>query len=203
MAGRVEDLDRRDRMRRIVLRADLRQAREDQGLSQRQLAERLGIDQPGVGRYERGDQWKITTVLRWARALSSRVVLRPSGFPPAGRSMYWGKNADIEGALNDILGTVHVSDPDRDDEWAVAKLLSELAGVRAACGVSQKRLAARLGISEQSVSLFEGADHGTSVAMAQRYTRALGLESGRKGLLNVALEPAPVPEVEDAAVPAP
>lgn len=200
MAARVADLDDRDRFNRLALRAELRDTREAESVSQRALAARLGIDQPGVGRYECTDQWRVTTVLRWARALNRRVILRPVGFPAATRSMYWGKNTDIEGALHAILGSVTGSGNTGDD-WTVAKLQSELAGIRGACGISQLRLADRIGVSEQALSQFEGGENGTSVVVAQRYARGLAL-CARLPLayLSLTLEQ---PELEDtdAAIP--
>jgi transcriptional regulator with XRE-family HTH domain len=200
MAVRVADLDDRDRFNRLALRAALRGDREAAGVSQRTLAARLGTDQPGVGRYERTDQWRITTVLRWARALDRRVVLRPVGFPAATRPMYWGKNTDIEGALHAILRSV-TGAGEASDEWTVAKLQSELAGIRAACGISQLRLADRIGVSEQALSQFERGGNGTRVVVAQRYARGVAL-CARLPLAHLSLTlEQPAPEDTDAAIP--
>lgn len=196
------DLDPRDRTNRLALRTSLRTARETDGISQRELGERLGIDQPGVGRYERADNWRITTALRWARALNRRVVLRPTGFPTAaGRPVNWGtKNSDIQDALRDVLGAM-TADGDASDDWTVAKLQSELAGIRVACGITQLRLATRIGVTVQALSLFEGADHGTSVVMAQRHARGIARCAGLPAAyLHLDLEQ-PEREEEDAAVP--
>lgn len=196
MGGRPVDLDPRDQADRLAIAAELVRIREQEArIGQRALAARLGVDQPGIGRYERGDQWRIRTVRRWARALGRTFTLTPAGFPQP--AAFWAKSTDIETALHAVLGGV-VLGGDTGDEWAIANLQSELAGIRVACGVSRLRLARRLGITEQAVSLFEGGEHGASVTTAQRYTRAIARCAGRPDAhLALSLE---VPVLEEPAV---
>ena len=65
--------------------AIIREARLAQGLTQAELARRMGITQPSVARIEAaGDNVTMATVKRAARALDRAVVLRVTAPPDIG-----------------------------------------------------------------------------------------------------------------------
>lgn len=62
----------------LELALQLAEAREAQGISQQDLAIKLGIRQPAISRYERaGRTPSITTALRFADALGVAILLSP------------------------------------------------------------------------------------------------------------------------------
>lgn len=194
MARRVADLDERDYQVRIAIRGELRRLREEQGLSQRALGERLGIEGSGVRRLERDgvDQSRTSTVMRWARALGKELVLKPVGFPRPAPIVRPSKSNDVDLLLSAIL-------PDlTGDAWAVARMVETLTGIRVACYVSQLRLAEQLDLTDQAVSVFETSAADAALVMLQRHARAIARCSRRPDAhLAVRLEdPAPQPETD-------
>jgi predicted transcriptional regulator len=74
--------------RRRQLLAELVARRRAAGLSQSQIAERMGTSQPAVARLEAGEvDARMSTVERYAAALGHRMelLLRPTGEPPPDR----------------------------------------------------------------------------------------------------------------------
>jgi transcriptional regulator with XRE-family HTH domain len=66
----------RDATAELDLAVQLTRLREARGLTQKQLAERLGIAQAAVARYERGGRTPtLVTALRFAAALNAAIVL--------------------------------------------------------------------------------------------------------------------------------
>jgi predicted XRE-type DNA-binding protein len=77
-AGRDMELARKDahnRTQAYVLGFRLAQLREQQGLSQSEVAARMGISQPRVSQLERGDvdQMVVDTLERYVAALGGRL----------------------------------------------------------------------------------------------------------------------------------
>lgn len=195
MARRIADLDERDYQTRIALRAQLRALRVDQGVSQRELGDRLGgRDGSCVRRLERQgvDQSRTSTVMRWARALGKTLALEPVGFPRPATFIRPSKSSDVDALLSAILPGL------TGDEWDIARMIEKLAGIRIACSVSQEKLADRLNLTEQAVSFFETSAADTALVMLQRHARGIAKCSRRPDAhLAVRLEdPAPQPETD-------
>jgi len=67
-----------------ALRLKLVRAREKAGLTQRQLAEQLGVSQPRIAQVERGSRPMSTTfLLQYAAAVRMKLELRPRSAPKA------------------------------------------------------------------------------------------------------------------------
>ena len=197
MARRIADLDERDYQVRIALRAELRALREQQGLSQHALGERMSMDGAGVRRLERQgvDQSRASTVMRWAHALGRTLVMEPVGFPRPARFVRPSKANEVDLLLSAILPGLTGA------EWDVARLIEKLAGIRIACYVSQLRLADRLNVTEQAVSFFETSAADTALVMLQRHARGIAKCSHRADAhLAVRLE-LPAPDSDDQEVP--
>lgn len=186
MSRRIADMDPRDYQTRIQIRTDLQAARIEQGLTQQKLGARLGYDGANVRRLERQgvDQSYTVTVMRWARALGLRLVLEPVGFPPPAPRR-------AAATLNDMMAMV--GGDDLGDEWQVARIVSQLAGIRTACGVTAARMGDRLGISPTAVALFETSGASSALVGLQRHARGIAACSWRAsgGYLAVRLEKAP------------
>jgi transcriptional regulator with XRE-family HTH domain len=188
MARTIPDLDERDFTVRDQLRQQLRQLREDQGVSQRELGERIGADASGIRRLERQGvlQSRLGTTRRWAGGLHHHLVTEPVGFPPA-RKMWRSPTASGVDAILALL--VHTEGLAGDD-WAAPRLIADLVGIRVACGVTQRDLARRLDLTEQAVSFMETATMDSALVVLQRYPRAVAACSQwRGGHLAVRLEP--------------
>ena len=194
MARHVDDLHPDDLTARIDLRARLCSIREQAGLTTRDTATRMGVDVANFRRLERQGvtQSRYATVARWARALDHRLVLTPEGFPNPVR---WRLHdvSHRERTLTALVDTYNVAALGGHDGWAAAKLLRDLTGIRVACGISQRRLADTIGVTEQCVSLFEVSLSDPMLVMCQRYARAVAgaCRPRRYGaLLRVGLEAA-------------
>lgn len=66
-----------EQMAEIRVQQDLAELREQHGLSQAQLAQLLGVSQPAVARFERGENANIglKTIVRAAAALGATVTI--------------------------------------------------------------------------------------------------------------------------------
>jgi predicted transcriptional regulator len=62
--------------RLLELRERLHEARQHAGLSQTDLAERIGMTQAGVSRIERGADPKLSTLEHYVAALGARLEIR-------------------------------------------------------------------------------------------------------------------------------
>lgn len=190
MGRRIHDLDDRDSQARAGLRIQLRARREELGISQFALGEKLGWQAANVRRLERQgvDQSYAHTVMRWARALGLRLAVEPVGFPKP-----WTVGADRVDRMLSALATqmYETGRCDTADEWEVLRLTKQLVGIRLACGVTQDQLAGVFGVSTQAVSLFEIVDKTTSLVALQRHARGIARCSPRwrDGYLCVRLEP--------------
>ena len=81
----VQDLDAS--IFRAVIAHKLGVAREDAGLTQAELAEKLGMDQASISSIESGDgEMTLETLGRMAKALGLRVTLEPAGKSEAAAS---------------------------------------------------------------------------------------------------------------------
>lgn len=188
MARSIADLHPDDHATRDRLRRQLRALREQAGVSQRELGERMGVDQANIRRLERKGvlQSHTGTVARWARGLRHRLVLEPAGFPHPLRAGWPGSRTP-----NDMVALVAQLVRAEADEWLAARTTSTLTGVRLACCVTQERLAARLDVSEQAVSVFEAGVSDSTLVLLQRYARGIArcTRTWRDGYLDVRLEP--------------
>jgi transcriptional regulator with XRE-family HTH domain len=170
----VHDFSRRDEGARRDLKVRLLSERHRQRLGQRAVAARLGIDQRVFSGWEKRDQWRMTTVMRWARALDMQFKAVPTGFPEPEHATRKGRAADIDDALIDLLANVGT----RGDEWDVARLQSRIATLRAGCGVTQKQVADILSVTPQAIGEFECGSRGALLVNAQRHTRAVAQAAG-------------------------
>lgn len=196
MARTIPDLDERDFTVRDQLRQQLRQLREDQGISQRELAERIGCDASGIRRLERQGvlQSRLGTTIRWAGGLRHTLVTEPVGFPPPRRVWRPPAATGVDAILAMLVHTEGIT----GDDWAAPRLIGTLVGIRVACGVTQRELAGRLHLSEQAVSFMETATMDSALVVVQRYARAVAVCSQwRSGYLGVWLQPV-VPEPQHA-----
>lgn len=162
----IEDLREHDRQVRINLRADLIARRHVVGLSQRQVADRLGgISQPVFARFEKGLQWKLSTVQRWARAVDAQARFRVDGFPDPWHVYHPGHEcACPEGPVEEI------------DRWLRSNIIANAIGVRWATGPSLNRVADLIDCTYQSVSEWEDtAEDDTRLPVLQRYVRATAI----------------------------
>lgn len=194
MARRIGDLHPDDRTARIEIRTRLRALREQQDLSQRDLARLLGLGQGNIGRFEREgvDQSKTSSIAAFARVLGHRLTLTPTGFPAPSRFRPWTANTNLaDRLLADLVETWNVGAFGGADGWLAAHTLHTLVGIRIACGVHQHQVGRVLGVSEQSVSLTERNAADNQLVTLQRYARALAKASRhRGGYLAVGLETA-------------
>jgi DNA-binding XRE family transcriptional regulator len=201
MARRIPDLEPADYNARIHLRAHLRALRERTGVSQRDFAPRLGLEQGSLSKMERTgvDQSKTSTVARWARALDHRLTLTPIGFPEPVR---WRRQSNSNDLLNALVTTGNIGALGGADGWVAAYALHKLVGIRLACGVSQDQLSRILGISEQAISLTERGASDNQLAWLQRYARGVARASQhRSGYLALALDPTGADQPERANPP--
>lgn len=159
----ITDLHPADLHARMQIRFQLRQLREDAGLSQSQFAELSGTAQTAVSAVEIAPAcgWRISTVQRYARHLGRRLTFRLDGIPEP-----------PPGPLA-LLHHGHRS-PVLTESWERAVLCERLAGARVAARLRQLDVAARLGVTVQAVSSFERTPDGVLMVSAQRYARAIG-----------------------------
>lgn len=186
MARRVDDLDDRDRQTRLAIRAQLRGRREQLGMSQQALGDLMRTNPANVRRLERQgvDQSYTISVMKWARMLGLRLAITPVGFPPPVAA--GGDRADE--LLAAVSGQIHVAG-DAGDMWEVVRLMRTLVGIRVACAVSQRRMAARIGVTEQAISLVEVSGSSTALVVLQRHARGIARCSRRpEAYLDVRLE---------------
>jgi transcriptional regulator with XRE-family HTH domain len=168
MARRIDDLDVRDYDTRTAVRVRLRERREQLGVTQRALGEALGFEAANVRRLERAgvDQSYTVTVMRWAAALGLRLVLEPVGFPPP-------VGLGRVDTLNDMMAALTDAGFAGDEEWEVARIIADLAGIRAACRVACAQLAAKIGVTPTAVGLIETAGASSALVVLQRHARGI------------------------------
>lgn len=65
----------------------LEDSRLTQGLTQTQLAERLGLTQSAVANYVSRPNMNVTTLIRWAAALGMQIVLVPASMATQAEEM--------------------------------------------------------------------------------------------------------------------
>lgn len=188
MARRIDDLDQRDLQTRLAIRAQLRARREQLGMSQQALGDLLSTGASNVRRLERQgvDQSYTTTIMKWARMLGLRLAITPVGFPPPARV-----GADrVDDLLAAVSGQMHtVGGTDNADQWEVTRLMRALSGIRVACAVTQRQMAARMGVCGQAASLVEISGSSTALVVLQRHARAIARCSRRsQAYLDVRLD---------------
>lgn len=157
----IPDLHPDDGSARRDLRHMLVRLREDSGISQRQLAARIGAAGSAVARFETREPRRCTLAGRIAAGLHHRVVAHPDGVPG--------------GPYDDPTVTLfRPSDPAAAVAWDQQQLKASLVAARTACGWTQARLAAALGVNPHVVSVFERSGDVPLLATCQRYLRVLG-----------------------------
>lgn len=150
------DLHPDDPATRYGLRDMLVDTRHNYGMTQRDLAERLGRYKSTVATMERDSHWRVSTVQRWAHALGLRLLLTPA----------------VTG-INDDLFLLRPADPDAAMAFDRRAFIESLADARRAVRMTQRILAERLGITENGVGEIE-KERDVLLSTAQRYCRALG-----------------------------
>ena len=72
------------RMNEIRLNQELAELRAERGLSQAELAKRLGVSQPAIAKLESGrvKNLQLETVVRWATALGGHIKVEVSRTSP-------------------------------------------------------------------------------------------------------------------------
>ena len=151
---------------RINLRADLITARHLAGLSQKAAGARMGVAQPVFARFELGNQWTMSTVHRWARAVDRRAVFTIVGF---------GEPWRVHGHPGHET-VCPAGPPDDVDRWHRAKLIADAIGARFAARVSLARVADIIGCTYQTVSNWEDyAEYDSRLAVVQRYVRGAAI----------------------------
>ncbi len=174
MARHVHDLHPDDHAARVRIHRQLRQLRRDTGMRRRDVADRMGMDPANLGRLERNgaDQSRAVTIAAWARALDHRLVLTLDGYPPP---CPWRRQEQTPrmNVIAALLETRNVAAFGGEDAYRIAALTVDLIGVRNACGVSQRALAAQLNVSEACVSQFENGITESLLALLQRYARGI------------------------------
>ncbi|HEV2100376.1 MAG TPA: helix-turn-helix transcriptional regulator [Stellaceae bacterium] len=123
----------------------LREARRQAGLSQAEVAARLGIRQGYVSRVELGaENITLSACVRFAQAVG--CLFSPEFRPPT----------------------------PRDSEAGIAEFAQRLREARRRAGLSQAALAARLGITQASVSRVERGAQNLTLAACEAFADAVG-----------------------------
>lgn len=164
---RIEDLSPADYDTRVQLRTALTDRRRQLQLSQYDVADRLGVGQPVVQRFEKQLQWKMSTLSKWARALNDATVrYELVGFPePWHVHGIYGHNHECpDGPAAEV------------ERWHRSRAIADAIGVRNAAGVRLSRLADLFGCTEPTVSGWEDiAEDDTRLPNLQRYVRGTAI----------------------------
>lgn len=155
------DLHPDDIATREGLRDMLVDARRHYGMTQRDLASRLGRTPPTIGWMEVHFHWRVSTVQRWAHAVGLRLLLIPAIIDSCSRQ------------INDDLFLLRPADPDAAMAFDRRAFIESLADARRTMRVTQRILGERMGITENGVAEIE-KERDVLLVNAQRYCRALG-----------------------------
>ncbi|MEU7972190.1 helix-turn-helix transcriptional regulator [Micromonospora sp. NPDC049089] len=158
----VTDLHPDDLAARLSLRALLVERRHERGLSQARLAKAMGLSQTAIAHVEKGTNWHLLVLQRYAHAVNLRIVAYPDALPGVGT---------IHDPTADVF---RPSDPERAHRWDQANLIGNLGAARRAVGLTQAVVAERLDLTERAVSNYEHTKTGVVLISPQRYCRALG-----------------------------
>lgn len=144
----------------VVIRENLRDmlidARLRRGMSQLRLSEALNYGSKRTAcQMELRPHWKLSTLQRWGAALGQRVIVWPECLPPD-EALFLFRPANVIAAMN----------------FDRRAFIDALADARRWVGMSQKRLADRLGISDAGVAQTEKSPD-VLLVNAQRYCRGL------------------------------
>lgn len=154
--GTPLDLHPDDASIRENLRDVLINTRRRKGMSQLDLGGRLNFgSKRTASQMELRPHWKVGTLQRWAAALGQRIIVWPECLPPDD-ALFLFRPADHAAAM----------DFDR------RAFIDALADARRWVGLSQRRLADRLGITDAGVAQTEKSPD-VLLINAQRYCRAL------------------------------
>lgn len=74
LSGEIDILEQA-RMEELALARELVRARNRAGMTQREVAERMGTVQPAIARLERGHKPSLKTLERYARATGSKLKI--------------------------------------------------------------------------------------------------------------------------------
>ena len=140
-AGRADD----ERQLIIEFGRRLREARRRAGLSQAEVATRLGIRQGYVSRVELGtENITLSACVRFAQAVG--CLFSPEFTPP---------------------------EP-RDSDGGIAEFGRHLREAREQAGLSQAEVARRLGMTQSYVSRVERGDQNITLSACEAFARAVG-----------------------------
>ena len=140
-AGRADD----ERQLIIEFGRRLREARKRAGLSQAEVATRLGIGQTYVSRVERGtENITLSACVRFAQAVGC------------------------------IFSTEFTPPKPRDSDGGIAEFARRLREERIRAGLSQTALAARLGMTQSYVSRVERGDQNITLSACEAFAQAVG-----------------------------
>lgn len=158
----IADLHPDDLTARLNLRAALVERRHEHGLSQARLAQTMGLSQTAIAHVEKGTNWHLLVLQRYAHAVNLRIIAYPDALPGVGT---------IHDPAADAF---RPADPERAHRWDQANLIGNLAAARRAVGLTQAIVAERLGATENAVGNYEHTKAGVVLISPQRYCRAIG-----------------------------
>jgi transcriptional regulator with XRE-family HTH domain len=163
-ASGVIDPDDRAGLLRVV--ADLRAARERQGITQQSVADALAVSAQAVGGWEakRNPNPLVLTVQRYARAVNHRVAFEISGIVI--------DRADPGLAL--LADMAANPDPVKADCAARSLVLTTLVAERERRGWFRRHVAERMGATANNIHQVESERDEPRLSTFMRYARALG-----------------------------
>lgn len=103
------------------LLADLTQLRRDSGVSQEELATRLGVSQATVSEFERvGNDPKLSTVRRYAHALGAMIIhqMSPSGVVEGSEDVTHFAGEGVETSATAAAAARKLHEQRRRETWA-------------------------------------------------------------------------------------
>jgi transcriptional regulator with XRE-family HTH domain len=169
----IEDLRPVDHDTREELRAGLLARRQELGLTQYQVADRLGVCQTVVQRFEKQLQWRMSTLSRWALALDGAVIrYRLVDFPDPWHvhGIHGHEYTCPDGPAEEV------------ERWHRSRAIGDVIGARHAVNhsgrrwVDLNRLADIIGCTEPTLSQWEDdVQDDTRLAVLQRYATATAI----------------------------
>lgn len=169
------DLHEDDLKSRILLIGELRDVREERGVSTTDLDTAFGVAHGATRAMERRTSWEAATVFRYARALGRRLTFHV-------HDIVAPDDGDV---MTIVLAAGDTSTPERADRVHWRQVCNELRRARRA-KLTAVAMGARLGVKENAVHYWEANPDGSSIISAQRHARGLD------GRLGWTLDAAPV-----------
>jgi hypothetical protein len=175
---RIPDLHPDDAAARLRLGVALVVARQTAGLTRPAFGAQVGRAKGSIQKLEGRGYWTVGTLQWWARGLQLRFGWTIRDLPPL--------QPDV---LADVYAAKTTGRPELVDAYARAALVNDMRRARIAAGLTLEQLAARLGVSTDSVIRAERVEDNLDIASAQRHIRGCG------GSLDLHLHPVPVVSV--------